>query len=90
MPTEEFNADAALNRVLSAITPFRQSAHAATEEGQVRNITSQAVREATEAIGMPLTQEVAMGLLFAAVLRLADIWNGEGTVPEIPDHMPEA
>lgn len=87
MPTEDFDVDAALNRILNVVTPYRAGAHQATELQQVANLTSHAVSEATEALGVPLTQDVAMSLLFAAVMRLADIWNAENTTIEIPDSL---
>jgi hypothetical protein len=86
----EFDADAALNRVLSAITPFRAEVHSAESSEQVNSLTTVALAQATQAIGVPLTQDVAMGLLFAAVLRLADMWNGQGETVEIPDSLPDA
>lgn len=90
MPTEEFDPNEALNRILNVVTPFRATVQATEDAEQIQALTTVAFGHAVAAVGQPLTQEVMTGLLFAAVLRLADMWNAESSPMEIPDSLPDA
>lgn len=70
-----FDANEALNRVVASITPFRQSV--SRGEGDPGELTEDALAAAYAAIGRPLTTPVAMSMLIAAVIRIADFWLEE-------------
>lgn len=72
---EQFDAEAALNRAVAAIAPFRQRVNAGNHpQEDIEQITQEAMAAGLVAVGVPITEEVVTSMLLAAILRIADIW----------------